>query len=343
MTSFKEPPKGPKEDIRENGDDFLPTYKAELAVRVLVVLVLCGFAVKNFYVGYLALAAALLVCAAMTGINLFTEFKKRAPLVQLDLLVAAYVLVLLLATACLGVSGALWVFPVVAASRSIGNRNTVVPLTLVLAATIPLIVAYQGDPGNAARLFGALIFTSFYVAYDQIRSERSDTNQQGTGFGLSKGGDSLQRGVHLSRLESQLKRQGDTQAGEVLLLRIANYEEILRDMGTSAAQVMVSRGFEITQSVMGEHVPVYAVKEAEFLIYLEDWSDFEARALGDRLQVRLRASSALQSAAAVVEIGVGTIIDSDNLDLAIAQARMDAAGSAGPFVKAARASTLSRA
>lgn len=338
MLDPREPAKGPRKDFRDMKDGFLPGRTAEMAVRLLAVLTLTGFAIKNFYVGYLTLSAALLVCCVMTGLNLWADVKRRRLFVQTDLIIAAYVLVLLLSTARLGVSGALWAFPVLVASRSLGTRGSIVPLTLVLAATIPLIVAYQGDPANAARLFGALMFTSFYVAYDHMQS----TNPL-SGSSLHQRDDNLQPGIDLSRLESRLKDMDDTEAGEVLVLRIANYEDIRRDMGPSAAQVLLSRSFEITQSVLGEHVPVYAAKEAEFLTYLEGWTDFEARALADRLQSRLRASSALHKAAAVVEIGVGSVIDKDNLDLAIAQARRDATTSCGFFTKGARAASLFKA
>ena len=256
---------------------------AELAARGILSLLLLGLCLKNLIVGLLPLAAALAVFLLMLLLNLTADIRRSARPVSSRIMCCALSVVLLCSTASLGVGGAIWVFPALVCARVLASRGASVAIAVILTAIVPAILAFNGDAGNAARMFGALLLTSFYVIFAQ-----GHVPTFGEAIDMASMRDPLTRVFNRARLDRVLAELKPQETASLLVLEIENLAQLKQSLGLAGIDNTLRQVAETFHGFLGEREPIFRVGPSDFIVLLRGWSEFETRALADRVNSHLK-------------------------------------------------------
>ena len=252
---------------------------AELAARGLLSLLLLGLCVKNLMIGLLPLAAALAVFDLMLLLNLFSDINRRARPVSSRIMCCALSIVLICSAASLGVGGAIWAFPALVGTRVMASRGGSVTMAIFLTAIVPAILAFNGDAANAARMFGALLLTSFYVVFAQ-----GHVPTFGEAIDMASMRDPLTRVFNRARLDRAVSELKPQETAGLLVLEIENFADLKQSLGPVAIDNALRQVAETFHGFLGEREQIFRVGPSEFMILLRGWSQYETHALADRVR-----------------------------------------------------------
>ncbi|MDA7422434.1 GGDEF domain-containing protein [Tritonibacter multivorans] len=263
-------------------------------------LLLLGLCIKNLMIGLVPLAAALAVFDLMLLLNLFADIKRGTRPVSSRIMCCALTLVLLCSTASLGVGGAIWVFPALVSARVLASRGGSVTMAIFLTAIVPAILAFNGDPANAARMFGALLLTSFYVVFAQ-----GHVPTFGEAIDMASMRDPLTRVFNRARLDRVVAELKPQETAGLLVLEIENFSQMKQSLGHAAIDNALRQVAETFHGFLGEREQIFRVGPSEFMILLRGWSEHETHALADRVRAHLVQCEASQNLA--VKISVSSV------------------------------------
>jgi len=306
----------------------LPPRRLELIIRLSCVVMLAAFAVKGAVFAHWGLMVALIVLATILLVNSGVKIFGRIPVVPLSGVAAAITMAVLLSTAYLGVPGAIWLFPALVGLRFLGAETQTGPARLGLVILVPMIVLYQGDVGNAARLFGASTISALYLwlAEGEMLSLRSKLDQD-------QGRDVQTRAFTRARLERDIQQIQKLAPVGLILIRVDGLMA-LRERGQAyhADQILTGAAAGIIP-MLSARERLYRLGGEDFLISLAGWRSYESYELGEQIRKMLvRYISDLGSEEVAIRIGVSEVMEPEAfdaaLDLTYAQVKSERTGAA---------------
>lgn len=294
------------------------SHSMEHLTRVMILVLLGGLMVKNMVVGLVPLAISLIALLLVLLVNLISDARGQARVFPSSLVLAALSMVLLISAHSLGIGGALWAFPALVSARVMGSRTLSVPFALFLSTAMPVILAIDGDPANAVRLFGAMMLTSFYVAFAQgsiptLREASESISAR----------DPLTNAFDRSRLDRVLANLDPSEKAGCLLIEIDGFDQVNNDLGWAAGDMLLRNVAATVQDFLGEREKVYRVGAAEFFVLLKGWNDYECRALADRIKARVADNVVLSDRSSTVSIGCSVLQEGGAFDEAFQDALRD--------------------
>lgn len=263
-------------------------HPVEHFARALLVLMLLGLAIKNLVVGHFPLAAIVAVFDVLLVLNLISDCRRTARFVSSRVLSVVLALMLMISAATLGVGGAIWAFPALVGARILGSRGASVAMALILSTAIPVILAYEGDAANAARMFGALLLTSFYVIFAQ-----GHVPAFGEALDQTSMRDPLTRVFNRARLDRAVADLKPNEFAGLVFVEVKHFSEMNQEFGRGAGDDILRRVAATVQGFLGEHEHVYRVGPAEFVVFMRGWSSVETLALTDRIRDHFKTEKPL--------------------------------------------------
>lgn len=294
------------------------THSMEHGARAVILLLLLGLIGKNMAIGLVPLAISLAALFLVMLFNLICDMRRVARVFPSSLALVALSIVLMISTYALGVGGAIWAFPAVVSARVLGSRGLNAPFALLLSTTLPAILAFDGDAANAARLFGGLMLTTFYVMFAQggVPTVREAIE-------ASTARDPVTNAFDRSRLDHVLANLDPDEKAGCLVIEIDGFDQINQDLGWGAGDLVLRQVADTVQDFLGEREKLYRVGGAEFCALLKGWNDYESRALADRIKARVADSVILADREIAVSIGCSVLQEGGEFDAAFKAALRD--------------------
>lgn len=290
--------------------------RLELLTRLFCVVLLLGLAVKNTVLGHWGLVVALVVLSAILVINARWSILSGVPRVPDTGMVVSLTMTILLSTAYLGLPGAIWLFPALVGLRFLGGDRQTGSVRWALVVLVPLIVLFQGDADNAARLFGAGLISALYLwlADGEVVTIRTRLERQ-------EGRDPQTRAYTRSRLERDLHLIPELAPVGLILVRIEGLMT-LRGQGKPevADRLLVAAADRIIPMLSGRE-RLYLLGGGDFLVALAGWRSYESYELGQQIRESLTAVVELENLAQTpVRIGVSEVREWEGFEAAMSQA-----------------------
>ncbi|TNJ47815.1 GGDEF domain-containing protein [Phaeobacter sp. B1627] len=303
----------------------LPAHRLELVIRLSCVVLLAAFAIKGAVFAHWGLMIALILLATILLVNSGVSPFGRTPVVPMPGVVAAITVTVLLSTTYLGVPGAIWMFPALVGLRFLGAGAQSGPARLVLVILVPLIALYQGDAGNAARLFGAGTISAVYLwlTEGQLVSLRSKLDQ-------NEGRDPQTGAYTRTRLERDMNLIPQLAPVGLILIRVDGVMALRqRGQGERADQMLTDAAARILP-MLSARERLYRLGGEDFLISLAGWRAYESYELGQQIRKALGQFIAdCGTEGGDIRIGVAEVMEpeafDEALDLAYAQLRTESA------------------
>ncbi|MFP3385196.1 GGDEF domain-containing protein [Tritonibacter sp. SIMBA_163] len=256
----------------------IPAHRLDCATRMFCVLLLLGLAVKSAVLAHWVLVGFLVALAGIIFVNLLALWRHSAARVPLSVLVAVLTATVILTTFYVGISGAIWMFPVLVGLRFAASPAQYQPARLVLIVMVPLVVLYHGDAGNAGRLLAAALISSAYLwlAEGEMVSLRAKLDRD-------EGRDPLTRAFSRASLEQDREMISRLAPVGLVVIRLDGVMA-LRNQGQDrqADKLIASVAREIIP-ILSTRERLYRLGNSEFMIGLAGWRAFESYELGQHI------------------------------------------------------------